>query len=81
MTNLPNYLIVSMTLSSKPLAGFTQIEEDPEIPMKNLIRAAFVALSLATIAPVANAADFHNGSTIAGNSEATRMVQTGSYSE
>jgi hypothetical protein len=49
--------------------------------MKNLIRAAFAALSLATIAPVANAADFHNGSTVAGNSEATRMVQTGSYSE
>jgi hypothetical protein len=49
--------------------------------MKNLFRAALAALSLATIAPVANAADFHNGSTVAGNSQATRMVQTGSYSE
>jgi hypothetical protein len=43
--------------------------------MKNLILAAFAALSLAAaIAPVANAA-----STIAGSAAATRMEQTGSY--
>jgi hypothetical protein len=49
--------------------------------MKNLILAAFAALSLsAAIAPLANAATFHNGSTIAGDSVATRMQQTGAYS-
>ena len=48
--------------------------------MKNLILAAFAALSLsAAIAPLANAAVFHNGSTVAGDSVATRMQQTGSY--
>jgi hypothetical protein len=50
------------------------------IPMKNLILAAFAALSLtAAIAPVANAAVSHNGSSVAGNADATRMQQTGSY--
>jgi hypothetical protein len=44
--------------------------------MKNLVLAAFAALSLATaIAPAANAA----GSTVAGDAKATRMQQTGSY--
>jgi hypothetical protein len=48
--------------------------------MKTMILAAFAALSLtAAIAPVANAAIFHNGSTIAGDAQATRMQQTGSY--
>jgi len=47
--------------------------------MKNLVLAAFAALSLtAAIAPVANAAAFHNGSTVAGDATATRMQQTGS---
>jgi hypothetical protein len=46
--------------------------------MKNLILAAFAALSLsAAVAPLASAATFHNGSTVAG--DATRMQQTGSY--
>jgi hypothetical protein len=46
--------------------------------MKNLILAAFAALSLtAAIAPAANAAVFHNGSTVAGDAVATRMQQTG----
>jgi hypothetical protein len=50
------------------------------IPMKNLILAAFAALSLsAAVAPLASAATFHNGSTVAGDSLATRMQQTGSY--
>ena len=50
--------------------------------MKNLILAAFAALSLAAaVAPLANAATFHNGSTVAGGAQATRMQQTGSYSE
>lgn len=49
--------------------------------MKNMILAAFAALSLtAAIAPVANAASFHNGSTVAGDAGATRMQQTGSLS-
>jgi hypothetical protein len=51
-------------------------------PMKNLILAAFAALSLtAAIAPLANAATFHNGSTVAGDAAATRTQQTGSYSQ
>jgi hypothetical protein len=44
--------------------------------MKYLIRAAFAAISLATIAPVANA-----HSTIAGDSQATQMQRTGSLSQ
>jgi hypothetical protein len=52
------------------------------IPMKKMILAAVAALNLtASIAPVANAAVFHNGSTIAGDVQATRQQQTGSYSE
>jgi hypothetical protein len=43
--------------------------------MKTLVLAAFAALSLtAAIAPVASAA-----STVAGDAQATRMQQTGSY--
>jgi hypothetical protein len=49
--------------------------------MKYLVRAAFFTLSLAAIAPVANAAVFHNGSTVAGDVAATRMQQTGSFAE
>jgi hypothetical protein len=44
--------------------------------MKNFILVAFAALSLgAAVAPAANA-----HSTIAGDAQATRMQQTGSYS-
>ena len=49
--------------------------------MKNLVLAAFAALSLAagTLAPVAaNAAIFHSNSTVAGDTAATR---TGSFSQ
>jgi hypothetical protein len=50
--------------------------------MKHMILAAFAALSLTTaIAPVANAALFHNGSTVAGDTAATRVQQTGAYNE
>src|SRR4051795_12277579 len=46
-----------------------------ERPMKNLLLAAFAALSLATaIVPVANAR-----SSIAGDAQATRLQQTGAY--
>jgi hypothetical protein len=46
-----------------------------EISMKNLILAAFAALSLtAAIVPAANAR-----STIAGDAQATRLQQTGGY--
>jgi hypothetical protein len=49
--------------------------------MKNMMLATFAALCLVTaIVPVAaNAAVFHNGSTTAGDTEATRQQQTGSY--
>jgi hypothetical protein len=48
--------------------------------MKNLILAAFAALSLsAAVAPLANAAVFHNGGTVAGDWAATRWQQTGAY--
>jgi hypothetical protein len=48
--------------------------------MKNLILAAFAALSLsAAVAPLASAADFHNGSSVAGDAAATRWQQTGAY--
>jgi hypothetical protein len=45
--------------------------------MKNMILAAFAALSLTTaIVPAANA-----NSTIAGDAQATRLQQTGSFSQ
>jgi hypothetical protein len=50
--------------------------------MRNLVLAAFAALSLsAAVAPLANAAVFHNGSSVAGDAAATRMQQTGTYGE
>jgi hypothetical protein len=47
--------------------------------MKNLFLAAVAALSLsaAVVPVVANAAVFHNGSTVAGDAAATRMQQQG----
>jgi hypothetical protein len=46
--------------------------------MKNLILAAFAVLSLsAVVVPAANAAIFHNGSSVADDAAATRMQQTG----
>jgi hypothetical protein len=51
------------------------------ISMKTLFLAAFTALSLTVaVVPVASAAGFHNGSTVAGDAAATRMQQTGAYS-
>ena len=48
--------------------------------MKNMILAAFAALSLGiAIAPAASAATV--GSSIAGDAQATRMQQTGSYNQ
>lgn len=50
--------------------------------MKKMILAAVAGLGLtAAVVPIANAAVFHNGSTIAGDEHATRMQQTGSYSD
>jgi hypothetical protein len=47
---------------------------------KALVLATVAAMSLtAAIVPIANAAVFHNGSTIAGDTAATRQQQTGSY--
>jgi hypothetical protein len=47
--------------------------------MKNMILAAVAALGLATavVPAAANAAVFHNGSTVAGDALATRTQQTG----
>jgi hypothetical protein len=45
--------------------------------MKNLIRIALTVLGLATITPVANAAVFHDGSTVTGDAAATQMQQQG----
>ena len=53
-----------------------------ESVMKKMFLAGFTVLSLAAtvVAPVAaNAAVFHNGSTVSGDVAATRMQQTGSY--
>jgi hypothetical protein len=48
-----------------------------DLKVKNLILAAFAAFSLtAAVASIANAA-----STIAGDAQATRLQQTGSYSQ
>jgi hypothetical protein len=52
--------------------------------MKKMFLTALTVLSLAAtaVAPVAaNAAVFHNGSTIAGDANATRQQQTGSYNQ
>jgi hypothetical protein len=49
--------------------------------MKTMFLAALAAISLAAAAPAASAASFHNGSSVGGDSAATRMQQTGSYSE
>jgi hypothetical protein len=47
---------------------------------KALVLAAVAVMSLtAAIVPIANAAVFHNGSTVAGDAAATRIQQTGSY--
>ena len=49
--------------------------------MRTMIIAAFAALSLtAAVAPAANAAIFHNNSTVAGDSSATQMQQQGAMS-
>ena len=47
--------------------------------MKKLFLAALASLSLGAAAIPAYAANFGDGSTIAGASQATRMQQTGSY--
>ncbi len=50
--------------------------------MRNLILAAFAAVSLgAAVVPAANAATFHNGSSVAGDSSATRLQQQGAFGQ
>jgi hypothetical protein len=50
--------------------------------MKNLILAAFAALSLtAAVVPAAYAATFHNGSSVADDAGATRLQQSGIYNQ
>jgi hypothetical protein len=49
--------------------------------MKNLFLAALAAVSLAAAAPAASAASFHNGSSVNGDAAATRIQQTGGYSQ
>jgi hypothetical protein len=66
------------TISVSSKAGHLARLRDRRISMKNLILAAFAALSLsAAVAPLANAAVFHNGSTVAGDAANTRFQQTG----
>jgi hypothetical protein len=46
--------------------------------MKNVLFAAIAALSLSSVViPAANAAIFHNNSTVAGDAVATQMQQQG----
>ncbi|HQT76945.1 MAG TPA: hypothetical protein PLD10_07825 [Rhodopila sp.] len=47
--------------------------------MKNLMLAAFAALSLGAAVVPAYAATFHNGSTVAGDTQATLQQQTAPY--
>jgi hypothetical protein len=50
--------------------------------MKTMFLAALAAISLsAAVVPAASAASFHNGSTVAGDTAATRVQQTGSYGQ
>jgi hypothetical protein len=50
--------------------------------MQTVILTAFAILSLTiAMAPAANATTFHNGSSVRGDLAATRMQQTGSYSQ
>ena len=47
---------------------------------KSLVLAAVAAMSLTVaIVPIANAAVFHNGSTVAGDRAATVIQQEGAY--
>jgi hypothetical protein len=49
--------------------------------MKHFFLASFAALALtAAVVPAAQAHDFHNGSTVAGDSAGTLMQQTAPYS-
>ena len=47
--------------------------------MRNLFFAALAVLTLGVAVVPAYAHDFHNGSTVAGDSAATRMQQSGAY--
>jgi hypothetical protein len=68
-----------MVLSAASLKPDIPSDSKWSIPMKNMILAAVAALSLtAALAPIANAAVFHNGSTVAGDAAATERQQTGS---
>jgi hypothetical protein len=70
-THLPNH----ESRTSRPT-------EAGDTPMKNLILAALAAVSLTgALAPLANAAALHNGSTLAGDAAATRIQQTGQYGQ
>jgi hypothetical protein len=77
---MQHYRPALASLSAHPSKPDIPPDHRWRIPMKNLILAAFAALSLsAAIAPLASAATFHNGSTVAGDLAATRFHQTGSY--
>ena len=49
--------------------------------MRNLFFAAIAALSLGVAVVPAYAYDFHNGSTVAGDSAATQMQRLGGYGD
>jgi hypothetical protein len=70
------YHLTRMDLSISHQSRTSRPTGDGDHSMKNLILAAFAALSLtAAVVPVANA-----HSTIAGDAQATQMQQTGAYS-
>jgi hypothetical protein len=49
--------------------------------MKNLFFAALAAVTLSVAVVPAYAYDFHNGSTVAGDTTATQMQQNGAYGQ
>ena len=49
--------------------------------MRNVFFAALAALSLGVAVVPAYAHDFHNGSTVAGDSAATQIQQSGAYGQ
>ena len=49
--------------------------------MKNLFFSALAVLTLSVAVVPAYAHDFHNGSTVAGDSAATKIQQDGAYGE
>src|SRR5476651_800336 len=79
-----HYHLPCMSPSKQPSKPGIPPDQRWRVSMKKMFLTAFTILGLAAtaVAPVAaNAAAFHNGSTVAGDASATRQQQTGSYDE